>query len=277
MADRRMFSTNVIDSDAFLDMPHSARLLYYDFGMRADDDGFVDSPKKVMRIIGAQESDLEELISNGFIHRFDSGVVVILHWNVNNKVRKDLYRATIYSEEKSMLSLEKNNVYRVRNESVTKSLRASSESVTQEGRKEGREYEDKVRLGSKVREGSACVREESPESPADSSATPSPDEVFIYFPTSRGNVPIYFRDVENLERQYNGAVDVKSEMVACAANAREKPNAASTWQYAVACWIARTIRYKTEDKVAAEDRKSAGKRSRSMEKDKYIETEDAGL
>ena len=98
MAEKRMFSSNVIDSDVFLDMSPTARLLYYDMGMRADDDGFIDSPKKIMRIIGASDSDLKELIDNGFILRFDSGVIVIRHWYVNNRVRRDTYHETIYTE-----------------------------------------------------------------------------------------------------------------------------------------------------------------------------------
>ena len=119
MAEKRMFSSNVIDSDAFLDMSPTARLLYYDMGMRADDDGFIDSPKKIMRIIGASDSDLKELIDNGFILRFESGVIAIRHWYVNNRVRRDTYHETIYTEEKSRLLLEKNNVYQLRNDSVS--------------------------------------------------------------------------------------------------------------------------------------------------------------
>lgn len=77
MAERRMFAKTIIDSDNFLDMPMSSRLLYYDLSMRADDDGFVNSPKKIMRITGANDDDLKILIAKNFIIPFESGVVVI--------------------------------------------------------------------------------------------------------------------------------------------------------------------------------------------------------
>ena len=89
MAERRMFAKTIIDSDSFLDMPVSARLLYYDLGMRADDDGFVNSPKKIMKMIGATQDDLSILILKKFIIPFESGVVVIKHWKIHNYIRKD--------------------------------------------------------------------------------------------------------------------------------------------------------------------------------------------
>ena len=113
MAERRMFAKSIIDSDAFLDMPVTARLLYYDLGMRADDDGFVNAPKKIMRVIGASEDDLKVLIAKKFIIPFDSGVVVIKHWRIHNYIRKDTYSETNYKEEKALLELDENKAYRV--------------------------------------------------------------------------------------------------------------------------------------------------------------------
>ena len=89
MAERRMFAKTIIDSDAFIDMPITARLLYYDLGMRADDDGFVNSPKKIMRMVGASQDDLAILISKKFIIPFETGVVVIKHWRIHNYIRQD--------------------------------------------------------------------------------------------------------------------------------------------------------------------------------------------
>lgn len=279
MAEKRMFSSNVIDSDAFLDMSPTARLLYYDMGMRADDDGFIDSPKKIMRIIGASDSDLKELIDNGFVLRFESGVIVIRHWYVNNRVRRDTYHETIYTEEKSRLFMEKNNVYQLRNDSVTDTLQTRDEIGSQI--RGGEDRIDKDRLGKdRLGEGCACVREESSENLADCPAPPSDEEdVFVYFPTSKGEVPITYKDVDNLDKKYNGAVDVKAEILACAANARNKPNSNNTWEYAVACWIARTLRFKSADSVESENRKMGTRNHRSMEPDKYkdIIPEDAGL
>ena len=114
MAERRMFAKTIIDSDAFLDMPVTARLLYYDLSMRADDDGFVNSPKKIMRMIGASQDDLSILGLRKFIIPFESGVVVIKHWKIHNYIRKDTYNETKYKEEKAELELDENNAYRQR-------------------------------------------------------------------------------------------------------------------------------------------------------------------
>lgn len=111
MAERRMFAKTIIDSDAFLDMPMTARLLYYDLGMRADDDGFVNSPKKIMRFIGASDDDLKVLSAKKFIIPFESGVVVIKHWKIHNYIRKDTYNATTYKNEKALLGIDENNAY----------------------------------------------------------------------------------------------------------------------------------------------------------------------
>lgn len=114
MAERRMFAKTIIDSDAFLDMPVTARLLYYDLSMRADDDGFVNSPKKIMRMVGASPDDLSILGLRKFIIPFESGVVVIKHWKIHNYIRKDTYNETKYKEEKALLDLDENNAYRQR-------------------------------------------------------------------------------------------------------------------------------------------------------------------
>ena len=132
MAERRMFAKTIIDSDAFIDMPVTARLLYYDLSMRADDDGFVNSPKKIMRMIGASQDDLSILIMRKFIIPFDSGIVVIKHWRIHNYIRKDMYHETKYKEEKETLSLDENNAYTLhpRNESVTNLLQTCNEDVS---------------------------------------------------------------------------------------------------------------------------------------------------
>lgn len=115
MAEKRMFAKTIIDSDAFLDMPISARLLYYDLGMRADDDGFVNSPKKIMRMIGASEDDMRILAMRKFIIPFDNGLVVIKHWRINNYLRNDRYKETTYKDEKALLIIDENNAYTLAN------------------------------------------------------------------------------------------------------------------------------------------------------------------
>ena len=129
MAERRMFAKTIIDSDAFLEMPISARLLYYDLAMRADDDGFNNSPRKVMRTIGATNDDINILIARKFIIPFENGVVVIKHWRIHNYIRKDTYKETNYKDEKSRLEYDENNAYRLSDGSRR---RAVDEPLTQD-------------------------------------------------------------------------------------------------------------------------------------------------
>ena len=116
MAKKRMFSLDVVDLDSFIEMPVSAKLLYYDLGMRADDDGFIGNPKKITLLAGCNEEDIETLIKNKFIYMFSSGVIAIRHWNVNNQIRKDRYNETFRIDEKRLLKLE-NNVYELKDNS----------------------------------------------------------------------------------------------------------------------------------------------------------------
>ena len=110
MAHRRMFSPDIVDSDAFLDMPQSSQLLYFHLAMRADDDGFI-SPKKVMRLVNANNDDLKVLLTKRFLLPFESGVVVIKHWLIHNLIRKDRYKETLYLEEKKLLKVKENGAY----------------------------------------------------------------------------------------------------------------------------------------------------------------------
>lgn len=111
MAEKRMFAKSIVLTDAFLDMPMSARCLYFTLSMVADDDGFVSSPKSVMRQCGATTDDMGVLISKRFVLAFDSGVIVIKHWRINNYLQKDRYTPTNYQEEMSMLMLDSNHAY----------------------------------------------------------------------------------------------------------------------------------------------------------------------
>lgn len=111
MAERRMFAKTIIDSDAFLDMPLSTQSLYFHLSMRADDDGFVNKPKRIQRMIGASEDDLKLLIVKRFLIPFESGIVVIKHWKIHNYIQNDRYKETAYLEEKSRLTVKKNKAY----------------------------------------------------------------------------------------------------------------------------------------------------------------------
>lgn len=103
MAERRMFSKAVIDSDTFLDMPLSAQALYFHLSMRADDDGFVNNPKRIQAYVGASTDDLKILLAKHFLIPFESGVVVIKHWKIHNYIQKDRYKETYYQAEKALL------------------------------------------------------------------------------------------------------------------------------------------------------------------------------
>lgn len=111
MAERRMFAKTIIDSDAFLDMPLSTQALYFHLSMRADDDGFINNPKKIQRMIGASDDDLKVLIAKNFIIPFESGIVVIKHWRIHNYIRGDRKHETNYSDEMSLLTVKDNGAY----------------------------------------------------------------------------------------------------------------------------------------------------------------------
>lgn len=112
MAERRMFTMQIVDSDAFLDMPLSTQSLYFHLNMRADDDGFVNNPKKIVRMIGASEDDLKLLIMKRFVIGFEAkGILVIKHWRMNNYLRKDRYHPTQYQDELHMLGIKENGAY----------------------------------------------------------------------------------------------------------------------------------------------------------------------
>ncbi len=106
-----MFTQKIVDSDAFLDMPLSAQALYFHLNMRADDDGFVNNPKKIQRMVGASEDDLKLLIAKRFLLTFDNGVIVIKHWRMHNLIRKDRYHPTQYQEEFASLEIKENGSY----------------------------------------------------------------------------------------------------------------------------------------------------------------------
>lgn len=111
MAERRMFAKSIIDSDAFLDMPLSTQSLYFHLSMRADDEGFVNNPKRIMKLIGAADDEIKVLLAKKFILSFDSGVIVIKHWKIHNYIQKDRFKETNYHDEKALLLLNENNSY----------------------------------------------------------------------------------------------------------------------------------------------------------------------
>lgn len=120
MAERRMFAKTIIDSDAFLDMPLSTQALYFHLSMRADDDGFINNPKKIQRMVGASDDDMKVLVMKRFIIPFESGIVVIKHWKIHNYIQKDRYKPTVYAKEKKQLEIKDNGSYTECIQSVSK-------------------------------------------------------------------------------------------------------------------------------------------------------------
>lgn len=111
MAERRMFAKTIADSDAFLEMPQTSQNLYFHLSMRADDDGFVNNPKRIQRMVGCSDDDMRILIGKSFIIPFESGIIVIKHWRINNYIQKDRYKPTVYQEEYSQLQVKENGAY----------------------------------------------------------------------------------------------------------------------------------------------------------------------
>ena len=116
MAERRMFSKTIMDSDTFMDMPVSTQMLYVHLSMRADDDGFVGNPKRIQKMTDCGEDELNELIDRNFIIPFQSGVIAITHWKIHNQIKKDRYRETVYLKEKALLHETETKTYKLKNE-----------------------------------------------------------------------------------------------------------------------------------------------------------------
>ena len=146
MAERRMFAKTIIDSDAFLDMPLSTQALYFHLSMRADDEGFINNPKKIQRMISASEDDLKLLIAKNFVIPFESGIVVIKHWRIHNYIRADRLMKTVYKEERELLDIKDNGSYTI----ITKnqvSDRCQSSDGQMTDRCQSSDSIGKVRLG----------------------------------------------------------------------------------------------------------------------------------
>lgn len=156
MAERRMFSKKIIDSDAFMDMPLSTQALYLHLALRADDDGFVGNPKKLLRMIGANDDDFKLLLAKRFILPFPSGVCVIKHWLIHNYIQNDRYKETQYVDEKKMLITKDNKSY-------TECIQNVSSSETQVRLELG-----KVRLGEDSKSGASAPTQPREATPQES-------------------------------------------------------------------------------------------------------------
>ncbi len=131
MAQRRMFSKTIIDSDNFTDLPLTVQALYFHLSMSADDDGFLNGRRRIQKVIGASDDDFNQLLDNEFVITFDSGVVVIRHWQMHNYIQKDRYKPTIFQEEKAQICVDNNGVYNLCNTLDTVCIHSVSNVDTQ--------------------------------------------------------------------------------------------------------------------------------------------------
>lgn len=189
-----MFSKQVIDSDAFSDMPLTAQALYFHLAMRADDDGFVNSPKRIQRGIGASNDDLKLLAMKGFIIPFETGIVVITHWKVHNYIRKDTYTETAYQDEKAALQLKDNKVYFLPS---TDCQRAVDDSLTQNRLDKNSIDKNSIDICAEQFHSSTPEIEESP--------------VISLVLNDKSNFPVYQKQVNEWEELYP-AVNVMQEL-----------------------------------------------------------------
>ncbi|MCD8010940.1 MAG: hypothetical protein LUF34_09230 [Lachnospiraceae bacterium] len=150
MASRRMFSIEIAGADRFLEMPLTTQALYFHLGLYADDDGFIAAPKKILRMIGAQEDDLRVLVSKSYVIPFDSGVIVITNWKENNFLRSDRYKPTRYQEEYKRLSVV-NGVYQMSTVGIPDVTQTGDNRDTQVSADKIREDKDSKEGGAKTR------------------------------------------------------------------------------------------------------------------------------
>ncbi|MBP6886678.1 MAG: hypothetical protein KBC20_01250 [Oscillospiraceae bacterium] len=214
MAERRMFAKTIVLSDAFLDMPMTARCLYFSLGMVADDDGFVNNPKGVVRQIGASSEDINTLITNKFLIAFDRGPIVIKHWRINNYLRPDRYRETTYTAKKAALQIEENGSYK---------LNASDSGIPNSvfGIPQTENWCTQYRIGKDRIVEDICV----PDGTKKGSMPPALDEVTAYIAEKNLHIdPVRFWNYYESNGWRVGKNPMKSWHAACATwNAKDGP------------------------------------------------------
>ncbi len=213
MANRRMFSLDVIDTDNFLDMPLSAQGLYFHLGMRADDDGFIASPKKITKSVNASNDDLKLLIAKGYLLPFENGVVVIRHWQQNNYVRGDRYKSTIYQDEKKRLCVE-NSIYDFMVDALDTNGIPSDNQMTTKRDTNGIPVVDK--LDTQVRLGKVSIGKDSIDNVyctelESSSSMPEEKAAIALTLNDKSEYPIFDKDIAAWKELYPN-VDILQEL-----------------------------------------------------------------
>lgn len=187
MAERRMFAKTIIDSDAFLDMPLTAQALYFHLSMRADDDGLINNPRKIQRMIGASEDDARLLAAKQFIIPFDSGIIAIRHWKIHNHIKNDRYKPSVCAEEKAQLTVTSNGIYEtepVRLPAVSSvepaCIQSGSSPDTQDRLGKDRLGKDRSGKDSPVKAMPAAASLEQSAAPREKAASHPPSRFLVY-------------------------------------------------------------------------------------------------
>lgn len=199
MAERRMFTQKIIDSDAFLDMPLSTQALYFHLNMRADDDGFVNNPKRIQRTIGASEDDLKLLVAKRFVIGFENGVIVIKHWRMHNTLRKDRYNPTQYQEEFALLDVKDNSAYTERLPELSEPITETPATTWQPN---GNHLATQYSIG-KDSIGKVSIEEDNaPDSDESAQSAPKPKKPVKHKYGEYSNVLLTDDELEKLKKEY---------------------------------------------------------------------------
>ena len=225
MAQRRMFSKDITSSDLFVDMPASSQLLYFQLGMEADDEGFIGNAKMLSRAYGANNDDLKLLQAKGFIIIFESGVTVVRDWKINNQIRKDRFRPTIYQNEKSLLSVSPTGSYQLVNQMTTTWQPDDNQMTTTwqpDDNQLGNHLATQYRIGKdskgKVRLGKESVVEKASNQPATNLG-----DISDYFQQEIGLLsPNQFEQLSDYLEIDNFEVDVIKRAIDKAANSAKR-------------------------------------------------------
>ena len=194
MAERRMFAKTIIDSDAFVDMPLSTQALYFHLSMRGDDDGFINNPKKIQRMIGASDDDLKLLILKRFIIPFDSGIVVIKHWKIHNYIRNDRYKPTVYTSEKAMITSKENGAYT---------------EVDTVGIPNGYQMDTQYSIGKDSLSQDSVVEDNTPPAPPSDTVSQEFNELWELYPRKEGKKAA-FASYQRAKKKGNAFEDVRA-------------------------------------------------------------------
>lgn len=209
MAERRMFAKSIIDSDMFLDMPLSTQALYFHLSMRADDEGFINNPKRIMRTVGCNEDDMRLLITKQYIIPFDSGIVVIKHWRIHNYIQSDRKKSTTFIDEMEQLQVEKNKTYSLKDTAHATPCIQSSEPLDTECIQNGYKMDTQDSIGKYRLDKDSIYNTSYSAEPESSTAMKKP---FITFPCIKGeSFDVTDEYLEQLKGYYPG-LDVEQQI-----------------------------------------------------------------